>query len=116
MFWKEKSILYSSKVLFSIMHGMKSVQELQQVSDPLCHIIGIINTKKDAFNFLRDLLTEAELIEFSQRLIIAYMLEKKMSYKDIEAKTGASSTTIARVSKYLQGEFGGYKKYISYLS
>lgn len=95
---------------------MKSAQELQQLSKPLCYILSHINNTDDAFSFLRDLLTEAELIEFTQRLVIAYMLERNISYKKIEEETGASSTTIARVSKYLQGQYGGYKKFLPLLS
>lgn len=94
---------------------MKSIQELKKLSTPLLHIITHIDNTDDAFSFLRDLLTEAELIEFNQRLIIAYMLEQGISYKKIEEDTSASSTTIARVSKFLQGKFGGYKKFLRYI-
>jgi len=59
---------------------------------------------------MRDVMTEWEMIEFAQRFDIAQRLVKKESYKRIEKATGASSTTIARVSKYLKGGFGGYRK------
>ena len=94
---------------------MKSLKKLQNLSSPLCNIISEISNNTDAFSFLRDLLTEAELVEFSQRLMIAHMLDQGISYKKIEEDTGASSTTIARVSKFLQGEFGGYKKFLKYI-
>ncbi len=41
----------------------------------------------EVFAFLRDLLTEKEILEFSQRLEIAEMLYKKIPYKNIEANT-----------------------------
>ena len=64
----------------------------------------------DIFSFLRDLLTESEILEFTQRLEIAEMLNNWESYKKIEETTWASSTTIARVAKFLKWNFGGYKK------
>lgn len=96
---------------------MKSTHELKTLSMPLIHIISNINNQDDAFNFLRDLLTEPELIEFNQRLIIAYMLSNKISYKKIEEETWASSTTIARVSKFLKWKNTNwwYQKFIGLL-
>ena len=59
--------------------------------------------------FLRDLLTEAEINEFSNRWKVARMLDKKISYEEIEKETGMSSTTIARIQKWLNGPLKGYK-------
>lgn len=59
--------------------------------------------------FLRDLLTEAELKEFANRWKVAQMLAKKTDYKKIEKETGMSSTTIARISKWLTNGMGGYQ-------
>jgi len=62
-----------------------------------------------AWRFLRDLLTAEEIREFSRRLEVAQLLAEKVPYTQIEKKTGMSSTTIARVSKFLKGKWGGYK-------
>jgi TrpR-related protein YerC/YecD len=59
--------------------------------------------------FLRDLLTEAEIKEFTNRWKVARMLDKKIDYKTIEKETGMSSTTIARISKWLHKGMGGYQ-------
>lgn len=59
--------------------------------------------------FFRDLLTEEEIIEFGKRWQAAQMLDKKISYEKIEKKTGLSSRTIARISKWLNEGMGGYK-------
>jgi TrpR-related protein YerC/YecD len=59
--------------------------------------------------FLRDLLTIDEIKDFSRRLEVAQMLDKKISYKKIEEKTKMSSTTIARIAKFFRGNFGGYR-------
>ena len=74
-----------------------------------------LKTSDEAKRFLRDLMTEKELIEFSKRLQTAEMLTAKTPYSVIEQKTGFSSTTVARVSKWLNGKEGGYKTIISRL-
>lgn len=59
--------------------------------------------------FLRDLLTEPEIKEFANRWKVARMLNQKISYERIAKETGMSSTTIARVNKWLTKGKGGYK-------
>ncbi|MFA6445987.1 MAG: YerC/YecD family TrpR-related protein [Candidatus Paceibacterota bacterium] len=75
----------------------------------LIEAILALKNPKEAKSFLRDLMTEGEIEEFSKRLLTAKMLTDKISYIEIEKKTGLSSTTIARVSKWLSGKGGGYK-------
>nr|KKS46972.1 MAG: TrpR like protein, YerC/YecD [Candidatus Giovannonibacteria bacterium GW2011_GWF2_42_19] len=74
-----------------------------------------LETPDEAKRFLRDLMTEKEIVEFSKRLQTAEMLTAKTPYSVIEQKTGLSSTTVARVSKWLNGKEGGYKTIISRL-
>lgn len=64
---------------------------------------------EEAKSFLRDLMTEKEIIEFSKRLQAAEMLSRDVQYNAIQEKTGLSSTTVARVSKWLKGKDGGYR-------
>ncbi len=64
---------------------------------------------KEAKRFFRDLLTETELVEFANRWKAAQMLSKNVPYSIISEKTGLSSTTIARISKWLNDGKGGYK-------
>lgn len=59
--------------------------------------------------FFRDLLTEPEIKEFANRWKVAQMLDKKIQYEEIAEKTGMSSATIARISKWLNNGMGGYK-------
>jgi TrpR-related protein YerC/YecD len=65
--------------------------------------------------FLRDLMTEDEIKEFANRLKAARMLSEKIPYSAIVNATGLSSTTIARVSKWLNGPLGGYKTILNRL-
>ena len=71
--------------------------------------ISLLESQQETKRFLRDLLTEAELKEFANRWKVAQMLEKKIAYKDIERTTGMSSTTIARIQKWLTNGMNGYK-------
>ncbi len=68
-----------------------------------------LKSKSDAEKFFRDLLTESEITEFAKRLKAAEMLSQNIPYSTIERETGFSSTTVARVSKWLNQGKGGYK-------
>ncbi|MFA6251229.1 MAG: YerC/YecD family TrpR-related protein [Candidatus Paceibacterota bacterium] len=65
--------------------------------------------------FLRDLMTEVEIEEFARRLEAARLLAKNVQYSEIIEKTGLSSTTIARISKWLKGPLGGYRLVLNQL-
>ena len=68
-----------------------------------------LKNKDEAKRFLRDIMTEKEIKEFSNRLEAAYLLTKDVQYNAITESTGLSSTTIARISKWLKGSLGGYR-------
>lgn len=90
-------------------------KELQKFSDDIISILSELKNKREIFNFLRDLLTEKEIIEFSRRFQVAKMLEEKVVYSEIEDKTKMSSTTIARISKFLNWDNFWYKNAIKVL-
>lgn len=75
----------------------------------LCKALLSLKTENECKRFLRDLLTEAEIKEFTNRWKVAQMLNKKIAYEAIAKETGMSSTTIARVQKWLTNGMGGYK-------
>ncbi len=79
----------------------------------LLQAILALETPDEAKRFLRDLMTEGELEEFAKRLKTAEMLTEKVPYSVIEKETGFSSTTVARVSKWLNSGEGGYKKILN---
>lgn len=68
-----------------------------------------LKTEVECRKFFRDLLTEAEIKEFTNRWKVVRMLNKKIDYEKITKQTGMSSTTIARISKWLNSGMGGYK-------
>lgn len=59
--------------------------------------------------FMRDLLTESEIIEFGNRFFAARAIAGSTHYGAIIEKTGLSSRTIARVKKWYKHGTGGYK-------
>lgn len=75
-----------------------------------------LKTTEETRRFLRDLLTEEELLEFGRRWQAAQLLDKNVPYTKIVKKTGLSSTTIARVSKWLNRGMGGYKLMLKRIS
>lgn len=74
---------------------------------------------KDAMEaFLIDLCTPAERRALAERWIVAQLLEEgELSYREINAKTGVSTTTIGRVARFLKDEpYGGYRQIFDSLS
>lgn len=85
-------------------------------ADNLYQAILQLQNREEARRFFRDLLTEEEIKEFANRWNVAQLLSKKISYKTIEKKTGMSSTTIARISKWLFRGMNGYRLIIDRLN
>ncbi len=80
----------------------------REVEDLLTVLAGL-NNRDDIFALLEDLFTVREIKDTSQRLAVARLLREGKSYAAIEQVTGASATTIARVSKALNYGAGGYQ-------
>lgn len=68
-----------------------------------------LRTPDEARAFLADLCTPREIADLAQRLDVAHLLSEGTSYARVSTLTGASSTTVSRVSKCLNGERGGYR-------
>jgi len=69
-----------------------------------------LKTEQEVANFLRDLLTIKEIEEFANRLEMARLLKKGLSYKAIAKKLGVSTTTVTRTAHWLFRGCGGYEK------
>ena len=78
-------------------------------TNDLIGIILALKSEKEAKMFLRDLMTEKEILEFGNRWKAAQMLSGKESYPEIQNETGLSTRTIARISSWLKNGKGGYK-------
>ena len=76
-------------------------------------LIGAILSLQDAdeaYALLIDLCTIREIQDMAQRLQVAQMLAAGEHYTAIQESTGASATTISRVSKSLNYGADGYAK------
>ena len=82
----------------------------------LLEVLAAIDDKDTLFARMEDMFTIREIRESSQRLAVARMLDDGKSYAQIEQATGASATTIARVSKCLSYGAGGYRAALDALS
>ena len=82
----------------------------------LLEVLAAIDDKDTLFALMEDMFTIREIRESSQRLAVARMLDYGKSYAQIEQATGASATTIARVSKCLSYGAGGYRAALDALS
>ncbi len=85
---------------------MKSTNPL---SESLYQAILCLKTLEEAKRFFRDLLTEEEIEEFAKRWQVAQMLDQDIPYTKIQKQTGLSSTTVARISRWLRSGMGGYR-------
>lgn len=72
-----------------------------------------LKNEEDIENFLRDIATLSELQAWSERLEVARLLSKGLSYRQIAKETGASTTTVTRVAHFLENGEGGYRKVLN---
>lgn len=80
-----------------------------QYPQQLAQVLASIEDEATMRAFLRDVLTEKEIIEISARLQAARMLQAGATYASITSATKLSSRTVARISDWLQNGAGGYK-------
>lgn len=59
--------------------------------------------------FFRDLCTMSELTAMTERFQVVKLIEKKIPYREISEKTGASTATITRIAHWLHHGEDGYK-------
>ncbi len=64
-----------------------------------------LETAEEMRRFLVDLCTPAEVRALTERWLVAQLLDgTDLSYRDISAQTGVSTTTIGRVARFLKDE------------
>ena len=83
----------------------------------LCDALLLLEDRNEVYNFLKDLCTPQEITSLTERWRVCQLLDRgKLSYREIHAITGASLTTIGRVSRFLKDEpYHGYKKILNKL-
>jgi len=86
----------------------------REVEDLLRAFISL-DSSDEAYALLLDLCTIREIQDMAQRLEVARMLSAGEHYTAIQEATGASATTIARVSKALNYGADGYTSVLAKL-
>ena len=69
----------------------------------------LLSDEDEALRFFEDIFTIKELQAVAQRLAVAGLLRRKVTYQDIAEQTGASTATISRVNRCLSYGAGGYQ-------
>ena len=81
-----------------------SIKEIDDLYSAILRLKSVDECRR----FFGDLLTEYEIKEFVKRWKVARMLAEGIPYTQIEAETGLSTRTIARVALWLKKGKGGY--------
>ncbi|ENK0838876.1 YerC/YecD family TrpR-related protein [Clostridium sporogenes] len=90
------------------MEQYKSKLESEEM-DFLCEAFLSLKTKEECYRFFDDICTINEIKALEQRIQVARMLRRKITYLEIAAATGASTATISRVNRCLNYGSEGYK-------
>ena len=77
--------------------------------DDLARAMVVLSGMDEAYSFFEDIFTIHELQAVAQRLAVARLLRRKVTYQEIAEKTGASTATISRVNRSLTYGAGGYQ-------
>jgi TrpR-related protein YerC/YecD len=87
------------------MTKVQQTDETQARRQELAKALTQVKSADEMDRFLVDLCTPAELRALSERWYVARLLDTTdLSYRDINAKTGVSTTTIGRVARFLNDE------------
>lgn len=87
-----------------------------QQTDLLMQAVLELDSVEEAYRFFEDICTIAEFKSIAQRLEVAVLLRKKVTYQEIAHKTGASSATISRVNRALTYGAEGYHQVLDALA
>ena len=96
--------------------GKRHFTERSYLHDPwfrsLCTAIAACNSEKEVADVLRDIGTLSELQAWSERLEVARLLATGLTYREVSASTGASTTTVTRVAKFIENGTGADRKHL----
>ena len=87
------------------MNSKLKTEEMNQLFEAVLTLQSV----DECYRFFEDICTVKEMVAMAQRLEVANMLRQKKTYVDITEKTGASTTTIGRVSRALNYGNDGYE-------
>jgi TrpR-related protein YerC/YecD len=76
----------------------------------LCRSLAACGDAREVADLLRDIGTLSELQAWSERLEVARRIARGETYREIMRHTGASTTTVTRVARFLDSREGGYRR------
>lgn len=81
----------------------------------LVKAIMTLENEEECRAFLEDIMTTKEILDISQRVVVAKMLSEQAVYNKIAEETGASTATISRVNRSFSYGTGAYKTVLARL-
>ncbi len=84
-------------------------------TDLLMEAVLQLASVEDAYRFFEDICTIAEVKSMAQRIEVATLLRRGVTYQEIARETGASSATISRVNRALLYGADGYRRVLDAL-
>lgn len=75
----------------------------------LVKAMAALETEEECRAFIEDIMTSKEILDVSQRMMVAKLLDEKLVYNKIMERSGASTTTISRVNRCYSYGSGGYR-------
>lgn len=97
---------------------MKKIRRFKKskMVDKLWEAIALLDGPEEVRRFLEDILTPSEVSMLGQRLLIATLFRRGLTYDQIAEKTGAGMGTVYRVGEVLHRGTGGYELAFTALS
>ena len=81
----------------------------REAEDKLFEAIKTLQGFNEYRSFFQDILTPSEFQAIKDRWTVAALLHEGYTYREINAISGVSITTVARVARFLSDGSGGYK-------
>ena len=96
---------------------MKKMRKFRKrkMIEKLWEAIALLNGPQEVRQFLEDIHYPSEISMLGQRLLIATLFRRGLTYEQIVSKTGASKSTVNRVWGVLPRGTGGYELALSTL-
>jgi TrpR-related protein YerC/YecD len=82
-------------------------------TDLLVRALLQLQDEEDAYRLLDDLCTISEIKAMAQRIEVASLLARDVTYNTIASQTGASTATISRVKRCLYYGADGYRRVLA---
>lgn len=83
--------------------------------DALFEVVLLLENEEECYRFFEDICTISEIRAIAQRLEVAKLLRRGVTYQEIAQRVGASTATISRVNRSLTYGANGYAQLLQKL-